>query len=112
MWKYWDDQRAGLIGDCELAELESGLARSPGHCMTMGTASTLTAAAEALGVTVPGASSIPAVDSGHDRMAAAAGLRIVELVRQDRRLTDILTAEAFEDAVDDRARRSAAPPTP
>src|SRR5215467_8580364 len=65
MWKYWDDLRAGLIGDCEMAELENGLARSPGHCMTMGTASTLTAAAEALGVTVPGASSIPAVDSGH-----------------------------------------------
>ncbi|TRO63840.1 dihydroxy-acid dehydratase [Streptomyces sp. IB201691-2A2] len=99
MWKYWDDKRAGLIGDCEMTELESGLARSPGHCMTMGTASTLTAAAEALGVTVPGASSIPAVDSGHDRMAAASGLRIVELVRQDRKLSDILTADAFEDAV-------------
>ncbi|MGW7048048.1 L-arabinonate dehydratase [Streptomyces avermitilis] len=99
MWKYWDDKRAGLIGDCEMSELESGLARSPGHCMTMGTASTLTAAAEALGVTVPGASSIPAVDSGHDRMAAAAGLRIVELVRSDRKLSDILTEEAFADAV-------------
>ncbi|MEU0647380.1 L-arabinonate dehydratase [Streptomyces umbrinus] len=99
MWKYWDDKRAGLIGDCEMTELESGLARSPGHCMTMGTASTLTAAAEALGVTVPGASSIPAVDSGHDRMAAASGLRIVELVRQDRKLSHILTADAFEDAV-------------
>ncbi|GAA2276651.1 dihydroxy-acid dehydratase [Streptomyces ruber] len=99
MWKYWDDKRAGLIGDCEMAELESGLARSPGHCMTMGTASTLTAAAEALGVTVPGASSIPAVDSGHDRMAAASGMRIVELVRRDRRLSEILTQEAFEDAV-------------
>ncbi|OWA04384.1 dihydroxy-acid dehydratase [Streptomyces sp. CS113] len=99
MWKYWDDKRAGLIGDCEMQELESGLARSPGHCMTMGTASTLTAAAEALGVTVPGASSIPAVDSGHDRMAAAAGLRIVELVHRDRKLSDILTADAFEDAV-------------
>ncbi|QFQ96402.1 dihydroxy-acid dehydratase [Streptomyces phaeolivaceus] len=99
MWKYWDDKRAGLIGDCEMTELESGLARSPGHCMTMGTASTLTAAAEALGVTVPGASSIPAVDSGHDRMAAAAGLRIVELVHRDRKLSDILTADAFEDAV-------------
>ncbi|MFD7336012.1 L-arabinonate dehydratase [Streptomyces violascens] len=99
MWKYWDDRRAGLIGDCELAELEQGLARSPGHCMTMGTASTLTAAAEALGVTLPGASSIPAVDSGHDRMAAASGLRIVELVRQDLRLSRILTAEAYEDAV-------------
>ncbi|MDH6698414.1 L-arabinonate dehydratase [Streptomyces sp. MAA16] len=99
MWKYWDDKRAGLIGDCEMTELESGLARSPGHCMTMGTASTLTAAAEALGVTVPGASSIPAVDSGHDRMAAKAGLTIVELVHQDRRLSDILTEDAFTDAV-------------
>ncbi|MFJ5281232.1 L-arabinonate dehydratase [Streptomyces parvulus] len=99
MWKYWDDMRAGLIGDCEMHELESGLARSPGHCMTMGTASTLTAAAEALGVTVPGASSIPAVDSGHDRMAAASGLRIVELVHRDRKLSDLLTADAFEDAV-------------
>ncbi|WP_328415187.1 L-arabinonate dehydratase [Streptomyces violaceus] len=99
MWKYWDEKRAGHIGDCEMQELESGLARSPGHCMTMGTASTLTAAAEALGVTVPGASSIPAVDSGHDRMAAAAGLRIVELVHKDRKLSDILTAEAFQDAV-------------
>ncbi|MEU1305967.1 L-arabinonate dehydratase [Streptomyces shenzhenensis] len=99
MWKYWDDKRAGLIGDCEMSELESGLARSPGHCMTMGTASTLTAAAEALGVTLPGASSIPAVDSGHDRMAAASGLRIVELVHRDRRLSDILTRAAFEDAV-------------
>ncbi|MEU2715747.1 L-arabinonate dehydratase [Streptomyces sp. NPDC007205] len=99
MWKYWDDQRAGLIGDCEMSELESGLARSPGHCMTMGTASTLTCAAEALGVTVPGASSIPAVDSGHDRMAAKAGMTAVELVHRDRKLTDILTREAFEDAV-------------
>ncbi|MFE2886576.1 L-arabinonate dehydratase [Streptomyces sp. NPDC059272] len=99
MWKYWDDRRAGLIGDCELTELESGLARSPGHCMTMGTASTLTAAAEALGVTVPGASSIPAVDSGHDRMAAQSGIRIVEQVHKGRVLSSILTQEAFEDAV-------------
>lgn len=99
MWKYWDERRAGLIGDCEMAELESGLARSPGHCMTMGTASTLTAAAEALGVTVPGASSIPAVDSGHDRMAARAGMTAVQLVRTGRRLSRILTREAFEDAV-------------
>ncbi|MGW2571699.1 L-arabinonate dehydratase [Streptomyces sp. NPDC001537] len=99
MWKYWDDKRAGLIGDCEMTELESGLARSPGHCMTMGTASTLTAAAEALGVTVPGASSIPAVDSGHERMAAKAGMTVVELVHGERRLSRILTREAFEDAV-------------
>ncbi|MCZ4119661.1 L-arabinonate dehydratase [Streptomyces sp. H39-S7] len=99
MWKYWDDKRAGLIGDAELAELENGLARSPGHCMTMGTASTLTAAAEALGVTMPGASSIPAVDSAHERMAAASGARIVELVWQDLRLSRILTPDAYQDAV-------------
>jgi dihydroxy-acid dehydratase len=99
MWKYWDDKRAGLIGECELTELECGLARSPGHCMTMGTASTMTAAAEVLGVTVPGASAIPAVDSGHSRMAAAAGLRIVELVWRDLTLSKVLTREAYEDAV-------------
>ncbi|MEU5234306.1 L-arabinonate dehydratase [Streptomyces anulatus] len=99
MWRYWDERRAGIIGDCEMAELENGLARSPGHCMTMGTASTLTAAAEVLGVTLPGASSIPAVDSGHERMAAASGLRIVDLVMRQVTLSQILTPEAYEDAV-------------
>ncbi|SHN02125.1 L-arabinonate dehydratase [Actinacidiphila paucisporea] len=99
MWKYWDDKRAGLIGDCEMVELESGLARSAGHCMTMGTASTLTAAAEVLGMTMPCASSIPAVDSGHERMAAAGGARIVDLVLCDLKPSAILTREAYEDAV-------------
>ncbi|MEW1720335.1 L-arabinonate dehydratase [Streptomyces sp. NPDC093109] len=99
MWKYWDEMRAGLIGESELAELENGLARSPGTCMTMGTASTLTAAAEALGVSMPGASSIPAVDSGHERMAAASGSRAVGLVWSDLRLSKLLTREAYEDAV-------------
>src|SRR6266851_1685624 len=99
MWKYWDDKRAGLIGDCELAELESGIARSPGHCMTMGTASTMTSAAEALGTTLPGAASIPAVDSAHHRMAAASGRRIVGMAWENLTPARILTAEAFEDAV-------------
>ncbi|WP_240796221.1 L-arabinonate dehydratase [Streptomyces sp. RFCAC02] len=99
MWKYWDEKRAGRIGDRELAELECGLARSAGTCMTMGTASTMTSAAEALGVTVPGAAAIPAVDSAHSRMAAAAGLRAVELVREDARLSRFLTREAYEDAI-------------
>ena len=99
MWKYWDEKRAGRIGERELAELECGLARSPGTCMTMGTASTMTSAAEALGVTMPGASAIPAVDSAHSRMAAAAGRRVVELVRQDARISRFLTREAYEDAV-------------
>jgi dihydroxy-acid dehydratase len=99
MWKYWDEHRAGNLTDCELRELQGGLARSPGHCMTMGTASTMTAAAEALGMTLPGASSIPAVDSGHERMAAASGRRAVELAWTALKPSRILTRAAFEDAV-------------
>ncbi|SOD58345.1 dihydroxy-acid dehydratase [Streptomyces zhaozhouensis] len=99
MWKYWDERRAGRIGDAELAELEGGLARSPGTCMTMGTASTMASVAEVLGVTMPGAAAIPAVDSAHSRMAAAAGRRIVELVWHDERLSRFLTVEAYRDAV-------------
>src|SRR6201997_2524288 len=99
LWKYWDDYRAGLIGECELAELEGGIARSPGHCMTMGTASTMTSCAEALGMTLPGAASIPAVDSAHYRMATASGRRIVDMVWEDLTPDKILTREAFEDAV-------------
>src|SRR6202044_2461914 len=99
VWKFWDDARAGLVGDCELAELECGIARSPGHCMTMGTASTMTSAAEALGMTLPGMASIPAVDSAHYRMAAATGRRIVGMAWEDLTPDKILTREAFENAV-------------
>jgi dihydroxy-acid dehydratase len=99
MWKFWDDARAGLIGDCELADLECGIARSPGHCMTMGTASTMTSAAEALGMTLPGMASIPAVDSAHYRMAAATGRRIVAMVWEGLTPDKILTRAAFEDAI-------------
>ncbi|HEX5296653.1 MAG TPA: L-arabinonate dehydratase [Streptosporangiaceae bacterium] len=99
MWKFWDDARAGLIGECELAEFECGIARSPGHCMTMGTASTMTSAAEALGMTLPGMASIPAVDSAHYRMAAASGRRIVGMAWEGLTPGKILTREAFEDAV-------------
>ena len=98
LWKYWDDYRAGLIGECELTELEGGIARSPGHCMTMGTASTMTSAAEALGMTLPGAASIPAADSAHYRMAAASGHRIVEMAWTGLTPDQVLTREAFEDA--------------
>ncbi|MDT0319169.1 L-arabinonate dehydratase [Streptomyces millisiae] len=99
MWKYWDEKRAGRIGDREMGELENGLARSPGTCMTMGTASTMTSAVEALGLTIPGAAAIPAVDSGHERMAAAAGLRIVGLVNEGVTLSRYLTRDAYEDAI-------------
>ena len=99
LWKYWDEQRAGTISADDWAEMETGLARSPGHCMTMGTASTMTSAAEVLGMTLPGAASIPAVDSAHPRMAAASGRRIVAAVQEDLRPSTVLTAEAYADAV-------------
>ncbi|MHA6764329.1 IlvD/Edd family dehydratase [Streptacidiphilus sp. PAMC 29251] len=98
LWAYWDEYRAGRISECEMSQLSCGLARSPGHCMTMGTASTMTAAAEALGMALPGSSAIPAVDSAHHRMAAASGLRIVGLVREDTTPAVVMTREAFEDA--------------
>ena len=98
-WKYWDEKRAGLLDDCAWREMEDGIARSFGTCMTMGTASTMAAAVDALGLTLPGASSIPAADSSHPRMASAAGRRIVEMVWEDLKPRDILSTEAFENAV-------------
>jgi dihydroxy-acid dehydratase len=98
LFKYWDEYRVGRIGACDMAEVECGLARSPGTCMTMGTASTMSSIAEVLGLTLPGASSIPAVDSAHYRMAAASGARVVELVRQGAAIADFASREAFEDA--------------
>ena len=98
LFRYWDEHRAGRIADCELAEVGCGLARSPGHCMTMGTASTMTSVAEVLGVSLPGSASIPAVDSAHQRMAARVGMTAVELAREGRKITEFLTREAFEDA--------------
>jgi dihydroxy-acid dehydratase len=99
VWKYWAEKRAGNLDDCAWGEMEDGIARSFGTCMTMGTASTMAAAVEALGLMLPGASSIPAADSGHPRMATAAGRRIVEMVWEDLKPRDILTTEAFENAV-------------
>src|SRR5712691_9510164 len=99
VWKYWAEKCAGKIGDCEWSELENGIARSPGHCMTMGTASTMTAIAETLGLTLPGASSIPAVDANHSRMAASCGRRIVEMVWEDLRPCEVLSVESFENAI-------------
>ncbi len=73
VWKYWDEKRAGKITEADWAEIENGIARSFGTCMTMGTAATMMAIAEALGLTLPGASSLPAADAGHPRMCAVAG---------------------------------------
>lgn len=99
VWKYWAEKKAGNISDCEWSEMEDGIARSPGHCMTMGTASTMTAIAETLGLTLSGASSIPAVDANHSRMATQCGRRIVEMVWEDRKPCDILTEASFENAI-------------
>src|SRR5262245_1252999 len=99
VWKFWAEKCAGNISDAEWNEMEDGIARSPGHCMTMGTASTMTSIAEALGMTLPGASSIPAVDANHQRMATACGRRIVEMVWEDLKPRDILTMRSFENAI-------------
>lgn len=99
VWKYWAEKCAGNIGDEEWNEMEDGIARSAGHCMTMGTASTMTSLAETLGFTLPGASSIPAVDANHARMATACGRRIVEMVWEDFKPSDILTMQSFENAI-------------
>ena len=99
VWKYWAEKRAGLISDCEWSEMEDGIARSPGHCMTMGTASTMTSIAETLGMTLPGASSIPAVDANHSRMASVCGRRAVEMVWEDLKPRDILSLASFENAI-------------
>ncbi|MCB1461309.1 MAG: dihydroxy-acid dehydratase, partial [Nitratireductor sp.] len=97
-WKYWDERRAGNLPESQWHEMEKGIARSYGHCMTMGTASTMTAIAEALGLCLPGASSIPAADANHVRMAAECGRRIVEMVNEDLTPCKILTPQAFDNA--------------
>jgi dihydroxy-acid dehydratase len=98
-WKYWAELRAGNITEETMKEVEDGIARSPGHCMTMGTASTMTSAAEALGWTLPGAASIPAVDANHQRMATDTGRRIVDMVWEDLKPSDFLTAASFDNAI-------------
>jgi dihydroxyacid dehydratase/phosphogluconate dehydratase len=98
-WKFWTERCAGNITAEDWSDIENGIARSPGFCMTMGTASTMTALAEALGLTLPGASSIPAADSNHARMAMNCGARIVEMVWEDRKPSDFLTRDSFENAI-------------
>jgi dihydroxy-acid dehydratase len=99
VWKYWAELRAGNITEDTWEEIENGIARSYGHCMTMGTASTMTSATEALGLTLSGAASIPAADSRHARMASLTGRRIVEMVWDDVKPRDLLTASSFDNAI-------------
>jgi dihydroxy-acid dehydratase len=98
-FKYWDERRAGTIGKEEWLGIEGGIARSYGHCMTMGTASTMTAIAEAMGLCLPGASSIPAADASHQRMSTQCGRRIVDMVWEDLTPDKIITPAAVNNAV-------------
>ena len=97
-WKYWDERRAGNISDAEWQGIQGGIARSAGVCMTMGTASTMTAIADAMGLTLPGASSIPAPDSNHSRMASGSGRRIVEMVLEELTPDRIVTPASVRNA--------------
>ena len=99
VWKYWAEKEAGNITTEQWNDMEAGIARTHGTCMTMGTASTMTSIAEALGLTLPGASSIPAPDSAHPRMATACGRRIVEMIWEDLKPSQILDRRSFENAL-------------
>lgn len=98
-WKFWDERRAGNISDRDWNDIEAGIARSYGTCMTMGTAATMMAITEAIGMTLPGASSIPAADAGHIRMSSDCGRRIVEMVWEDLTPKVIQTRKAYENAI-------------
>ncbi len=98
-WKYWDERRAGNITENQWNAMQTGIARSYGVCMTMGTAATMTGLADILGMCLPGASAIPAADANHIRMAAACGRRAVEMVWDDLTPTKILTHGAFLNAI-------------
>lgn len=97
--KLFDLYRTGHLTEEEWCEIEGGIARSAGHCSVMGTASTMTSLAEALGMTLPGCASIPAADSRRLAIAEASGRRIVEMVREDLRPSRVMTREAFENAI-------------
>jgi dihydroxy-acid dehydratase len=98
-WKLWDERRAGNLSTAQWLEVEAGIARSHGTCMTMGTAATMMGLAEALGLTLPGASSIPAPDAAHPRMSAACGRRIVEMVWEDLVPARVLSRASFDNAI-------------
>ena len=96
---FWDEHQAGKLSATELVALEARMTRTPGTCNTMGTASTMTSLVEALGLTLPGASSIPAMDSAHTRMATSCGERIVGMVWEDLKPSRLLTRGSFQNAM-------------
>ncbi|UCM88575.1 IlvD/Edd family dehydratase [Streptomyces marincola] len=99
VWRLSEEVRAGRMTPAELSEAEGCMSRSRGHCMTMGTASTMACVAEALGMQLPGSAAIPAVDARRFALAQAAGRRAVALVEEDVRPSAVLTREAFENAI-------------
>jgi len=99
VWKNWEKKQAGTLSECQWRALEFGIARSAGTCMSMGTAATMMILAETLGFALPGAATIPAVDSSHVRMARKCGIQAVELVKKDFKPQDMLTKESFENAI-------------
>jgi len=99
VWKNWEKKQAGTLSECQWRALEFGIARSAGTCMSMGTAATMMILAETLGFALPGAATIPAVDSSHVRMARKCGVQVVELVKKDFKPQDMLTKESFENAI-------------
>jgi dihydroxy-acid dehydratase len=98
-WKYWDERRAGRLSEDAWREIEGSISRSHGTCMTMGTAATMMGIAEAVGLTLPGASSIPAVDSAHIRMCGDSGRRIVDMVWEDLTPAAMLSRASFENGI-------------
>jgi len=98
-WKYWAELRAGTISEKDWQEIEDSIARSPGTCMTMGTAATMMSLAEVLGLSLPGAASIPAPDSNHAKMATLTGKRVVDMVWEDLKPRDFLKKESFDNAI-------------
>ncbi len=99
VWKYWAERCAGNLSSQEWGEIEDCIGRSAGVCMTMGTASTMASIVDALGMTLPGASSIPAVVADHPRLASATGRRICDMVWEDLKPSDIISADSFDNAI-------------
>jgi dihydroxy-acid dehydratase len=99
IWRFSEDVKAGKMSLGDFLDSEAAMARSPGHCMTMGTASTMASMVESLGMGMPGNAAIPAVDSRRMVLAQLAGRRIVDMVREDLVMSKILTRQAFENAI-------------
>jgi dihydroxy-acid dehydratase len=99
VWRFSEDVRKGIMDEEELQDAEAAMCRSHGHCAVMGTASSMACMVEALGLSLPGNAAIPAADAGRKVLAQLSGRRIVEMVKEDVKLSQILTRKAFENAI-------------